>query len=75
MGHEEYLMPKDDDIARRDLRELLVMLRDLLDGPPLSVKFRLCMEAVMDLLGEQDLRKRLAAREHLSAYLAETWGE
>jgi hypothetical protein len=68
-------MPKDDDIVRRDLRELLVLLRDQLDQPPLSAKFRLTMEAVLDLLGEQDLGKRLAAREHLSAYLAETWGE
>jgi hypothetical protein len=68
-------MPNSDDIARRDLRELLTMLRDGLDQPPLSVKFRLTMEAVLDLLGEQDLGKRLAARERISAYLAETWGE
>ena len=68
-------MPKDDDIARRELRELLVMLRDGLDQPPLSVKFRLAMEAVLDLLGEQNLGKRLAARKHISAYLAGTWGE
>jgi hypothetical protein len=68
-------MPKSDDIARRDLRELLTMLRDGLDQPPLSVKLRLTMEAVLDLLGEQDLSKRLATREHISAYLAEMWGE
>jgi hypothetical protein len=68
-------MPNSDDIARRDLRELLTMVRDALDQPPLSVKFRLTMEAVLDMLGEQDLDKRLAAREHLSAYLAETWGQ
>ena len=68
-------MPKDDDIARRDLRELLTMLRDALDQPPLSARFRLTMEAVLDMLGEQDLGKRLAAREHISAYLVETWGE
>jgi hypothetical protein len=34
-----------------------------LDQPPLSVKLRLTMEAVLDLLGEQDLGKRLAERE------------
>jgi hypothetical protein len=68
-------MPKDDDIAQRDLPELLVMLRDGLSQPPLSAKFRLALEAVLDLLGEQDLGKRLAARERISAYLAETWGE
>ena len=33
------------------------------------------MEALLDMLGEQDLGKRLATRDHLSAYLAETWGE
>jgi hypothetical protein len=68
-------LAKQDDSARRDLRELLTMLRDGLDQPPLSVKLRLAMEAVLDLLGEQDLDKRLAARERISAYLAETWGE
>jgi hypothetical protein len=50
------------------------MLRDGLDQPPLSVTLRLTMEAVLDLLGEQDLGKRLAARQHLSAYLAEIRG-
>jgi hypothetical protein len=75
MGHEEHLMPKDDDIARRELRELLIGVRELLEGPPLSVKFRLAMEAMLDMLGEQDLGKRLAMREQISAYLAETWGE
>jgi hypothetical protein len=68
-------MPDPNDTVRRELRELLTMLRDLLDGPPLSAGFRLCMEAVMDLLAEQDLAKRLAAREQLIAYLVETWGE
>jgi hypothetical protein len=33
------------------------------------------MEAVLDLLGGQDLGEGLAAREHLSAYLTDTWGE
>jgi hypothetical protein len=68
-------MSNSEDIARRDLRELLVMLRDGLGQPPLSLKFRLTMEAVLDLLGEQDLGMRLAAREHILAYLADTWRE
>jgi len=34
-------MPNSDDIAHRDLRELLTMLRDGLDQPRLSVKLRL----------------------------------
>jgi hypothetical protein len=33
------------------------------------------METLLDMLGEQDLGKRLAAREHISAYLADTWGQ
>lgn len=40
---------------RRELRELPVAVRDLLDGPPLSVRFRLTMEALLDMLGEQGL--------------------
>jgi hypothetical protein len=46
--------------ARSDLRDLLLMLRDGLGQPPLSAKFRLTMETLLDLLGEQDLGKRLA---------------
>jgi hypothetical protein len=68
-------MPNSDDIAHRDLRDLLTMLRDGLDQPQLSVKLRLTMEAVLDLLGEQDLGKRMAMREQIQAHLAETWGE
>jgi hypothetical protein len=68
-------LAKQDDTARRELRDLLVMLRDALGQPPLSVKLRLTMEAVLDMLGEQDLDKRLATPERISAYLVETWGE
>jgi hypothetical protein len=50
------------------------MLGNSLGHPPLSVKFRLAMEATLDLLGER-IGRRLAAREHLSADLAETLGE
>jgi hypothetical protein len=68
-------MPNSDDLARRSPPELLTMLRDGLDQPPLSVKLRPAMEAVLDLLGEQDLGKRMAMREQIQTYLAETWGE
>jgi hypothetical protein len=35
---------------------------------------RLCVEGVMDLLGEPDLDKRLAARDRLDAMVAELDG-
>jgi len=68
-------MANPNDIARRDLRELLTMLRDQLGMPPLSPAFVVALKAILNMLGEQDLGKRLAVREQISAYLAETWGE
>jgi hypothetical protein len=68
-------LAKQDDTARRDLRELLTMLRDQLSMPPLSPSFVVVLKAILNMLGEQDLDKRLAIRERISAYLAETWGE
>ena len=65
-------MPKQDDIAPSDLRDLLVMLRDALGQPPLGA---LVAAMAIRLLAEQDLGKRLAMREQIQAYLAETWGE
>jgi hypothetical protein len=68
-------LAKQDDTARRELRELLTMLRDQLSMPPLSPAFVVAMEAILRMLGEQDLGKRMAVRDQISAYLAETWGE
>ena len=67
-------MAKQDHTARRELRDLLVMLRDALGQPPLPAKMRLCVEGVMDLLGEQDDAKRLASRDRLDAMVAELDG-
>jgi Mg2+/Co2+ transporter CorC len=67
-------LAKQDDTPRRELRDLLVMLRDALGQPPLSAKMRLCVEGVMDLLGEQDVAKRLASRDRLDAMVAELDG-
>jgi nitrate/nitrite-specific signal transduction histidine kinase len=68
-------LAKQDDTARRDLRELLTMLRDQLSMPPLSPALRTALEAILRMLGEQDLGKRVVMRDQISAYLAETWGE
>ena len=68
-------MAKQDDTARSDLRDLLVMLRDALGQPPLGALLAALAIRTIRLLAEQDLGKRLAMREQIQAYLAETWGE
>ena len=68
-------MAKQDDTARTELRELLVMLRDALGQPPVGALLAALAIRVIRMLAEQDLGKRLAMREQISAYLAETWGE
>ena len=67
-------MASPNDTARQETRELLVSLRDALGQPPLSVVMRLCIEGVMDLLGEQNVDKRLASRDRLDAVVAELDG-
>ena len=67
-------MPTPEDIARQETREVLVSLRDALGQPPLPVGMRLCVEGVMDLLGEQDVAKRAASRDRLDATAAELDG-
>ena len=68
-------MPKDDDTARRELRDLLVMLRDALGQPPVGALLAAMAIRTIRMLAEQDLGKRLAMREQIQTYLAETWGE
>jgi hypothetical protein len=68
-------MPKQDDTARQATRLLLANIQEALGQPPLHAVVAQALMAMIRLLGEQDLDKRLAAREHISAYLAETWGE
>ena len=68
-------MAKQDDTAPSDLRDLLIMLRDALGQPPLGALLAAMAIRTIRLLAEQDLGKRLAMREQIQAYLAETWGE
>ena len=68
-------MAKQDDTSRRELRDLLVMLRDALGQPPVGALLAALAIRVIRMLSEQDLGKRMAMREQIHAYLAETWGE
>jgi hypothetical protein len=53
---------------------VLIGLRDALGQPPLSAVMRLVIEGVMDLLGEQNIDKRLASRDRIDGVLAELDG-
>jgi len=68
-------LAKRDDTAPSDLRDLLVMLRDALGQPPVGALIAAMAIRTIRMLAEQDLGKRMAMREQISAYLAETWGE
>lgn len=67
-------MAKHDDIARAETRAFLLALRDALDQPPLPTKPWRTMDRLLDLLAEQDLGKRLAARDRIDAVVAELDG-
>lgn len=67
-------MAKPEDAARAETREVLIGLRDALGQPPLSAVMRLVVEGVLDLLGEGNIDKRLAARDRLDAVVAELDG-
>ena len=68
-------MVKQDDTSRQELRELLVMLRDALGQPPVGALLAALAIRVIRMLAEQDLGKRMAMREQIQTYLADTWGE
>lgn len=68
-------MARRHDTAPSDLRDLLVMLRDALGQPPVGALLADLAIRTIRLLAEQDLGKRIAMREQIQAYLAETWGE
>jgi hypothetical protein len=68
-------LAKQDDTARHDLRDLLVMLRDALGQPPVGALLAALAIRTIRLLAEQDLGKRMALREQIQSYLVETWGE
>jgi hypothetical protein len=75
MGHEEHLMPKQDDTSHQELRDLLVMLRDALGQPPVGALLAALAIRTIRILAEQDLGKRMAMRDQIQTYLVETWGE
>jgi len=68
-------LAKRDDTAPGDLRDLLVMLRDALGQPPVGALLAALAIRTIRMLAEQDLGKRMALRDQIQAYLAETWGE
>ena len=67
-------MPNAEDSARIEARKVLATLRDALDSPPLWRRHQLVLDVVLDLLAEQDVAKRVAARDRLDAVLAELDG-
>lgn len=64
-------MPKPEDIARQEVREFLVVLRDSLGQPPLDGLMATAAVNMVWLLAEQDLGKRLAARDRLDELLTD----
>jgi hypothetical protein len=67
-------MPKPEDIVGRETRTFLAYLRDALGQPPLDAVMATVTIAMVRLLAEQDIGKRLASRDHLDAVLAELDG-
>jgi hypothetical protein len=65
---------RDEDIARQETRALLGSLRDALDQPPVGAKVHRALDRLLDLLADQDLGRRLAARDRIDAMLAELDG-
>jgi hypothetical protein len=71
---KEVPLPKPEDIARRETRALLIAMRDALDGPALRPRLQDPVDKLLDLLAEQNLAKRVAARDRLDGMLAELDG-
>jgi hypothetical protein len=67
-------LAKQDDTARAETRELLVMVRDALGQPPLGAVLARTLIALVRLLAEQDVGKRIASRDRIDAMLAELDG-
>jgi hypothetical protein len=66
---------KDETTAgRQETRAFLRAVHDGLGQPPLGAQLRATIVRILDLLAEQDLGKRIAMREQISAYLVETSG-
>ena len=67
-------MAKPEDTARQEMRTFLAYLRDALGQPPLDAVMATATIAMVRLLAEQDIGKRLASRDRLDAVLAELDG-
>jgi hypothetical protein len=68
-------MPNPEDTARQNTREFLVLVRDGLSQPPLGAMLATAIIAMVRLLAEQDLGKRLASRDSIDAMLADLYGD
>jgi hypothetical protein len=64
-------MPEEEDIAARQTRELLRLLHDGLGQPPLHWQMRTALIGVLNMLAEQDMGIRWAARERVGELLGE----
>jgi hypothetical protein len=67
-------MATEEDIARQEARAFLGSLRDALSQPPLPATVHRTLDRFLDLLAEQDLGLRVAARDRLDAMLVELDG-
>ena len=67
-------MATSEDSGRAQARKVFVALRDALDQPPLLRRHQLVVDAVLDLLAEPDIVRRVAARDRIEAVLAELDG-
>jgi hypothetical protein len=67
-------MATEEDIARQEARAFLGSLRDALSQPPLPATVHRTLDRFLDLLAEQNLGLRVAARDRLDAMLAELDG-
>jgi hypothetical protein len=67
-------LAKPEDAARAETRAFLLSLRDALNGPALRPQLQDPVDKLLDLLGEGNIDKRLAARDRLDAMVAELDG-
>jgi hypothetical protein len=68
-------LAKQDDTARQELRDLLVMRRDALGQPPLGALLAAMAIRPSACSPSTTWAPRLAIREQIQTYLVETWGE
>jgi hypothetical protein len=67
-------LASSEDSGRVQSRKVFVALRDALDQPPLLRRHQLVLDVVLDLLAENDVAARVAARDRLDAMVTELDG-